>query len=47
MKDFIAAARNVGADVQVLSDLRDAVGYIKERVAGSILVAPCASLVRT
>jgi L-lactate dehydrogenase complex protein LldG len=47
MKDFVAAARNVGADVQIASNLQEVAGYIKDRVSGSVLFPPCASLART
>jgi L-lactate dehydrogenase complex protein LldG len=47
MERFIDAASKVGADVQVVSDLQDVVGYLKERVEGSLLLSPCSSLVRS
>ena len=47
MKRFISAARNVGADVQVVADLQEAVAYLKERTAGRILLAPCPSVSRS
>jgi hypothetical protein len=34
MEKFIIAARNVGADVQVISNLAELVAYIDERIEG-------------
>lgn len=47
MERFIDAASKVGADVQVVADLQEAVDYLKERVEGRILLSPCPSLVRS
>ena len=47
MEQFVIAARTVGADVQVLSNLEDLVTYIGQRVDGSLLLSPCPSLGRT
>lgn len=47
MERFISAARNVGAEVQVVADLQEAVEYLKGRTDGRILLSPCASLVRS
>lgn len=47
MENFISAARNVGADVQVVSALDEVVNYIAERVDGQVMFPPCASLART
>jgi L-lactate dehydrogenase complex protein LldG len=46
MENFISAARNVGADVQVLANLEELVAYIGERIDGSLMVASCPSLLR-
>ena len=46
MEKFISAARNVGADVQVLANLEELVAYIAERVDGSLMVSSCPSLLR-
>ena len=47
MERFIDAASKVGADVQVVSDLQEAVDYLKEKVEGRILLPPCSSLHRS
>jgi len=44
MEKFINAARNVGADVQVLENLEDLVTYIVSRIDGSLMVSSCPSL---
>ena len=46
MEKFISAARNVGADVQVLANLEELVAYIDERIDGSLMVSSCPSLLR-
>lgn len=46
MESFIAAARNVGAEVHVLADLAELVTYLDERIEGRLLLAPCPSLQR-
>ena len=46
MEKFIIAARNVGADVQVISNLEELVAYIEERIEGGLLLSPCPSLKR-
>ena len=46
MEKFISAARNVGADVQVLATPEELVAYIAERVDGSLMVSSCPSLLR-
>lgn len=47
MESFVSAARNVGADVQVVADLQEAVSYIAECVDGKLLLPFCPSLKRT
>lgn len=47
MENFINAARNVGAVVQVVSELDDVVAYIKENAAGRLLLPACQSLVKS
>jgi L-lactate dehydrogenase complex protein LldG len=46
MEKFITAARNVGADVQVLANPEELVAYIDDRIDGSLMVSNCPSLVR-
>jgi L-lactate dehydrogenase complex protein LldG len=46
MEKFITAARNVGADVQVLENLEELVAYIDERIDGSLMMSSCPSLLR-
>ena len=46
MDTFINAARNVGAEVMVASDLNEVIAYIKERASGSVMLPPCVSLAR-
>ncbi|MEJ2198654.1 MAG: hypothetical protein P8X54_08830 [Desulfuromonadales bacterium] len=46
MENFIIAARNVGADVQLISNLEELVAYIDERIEGGLLLSPCPSLKR-
>ncbi len=47
MESFINAARNVGADVQVLANLEELVSYIGDRIDGSLMLSPCPSLMRS
>ena len=46
MEKFITAARNVGADVQVIENLEELVAYIDERIDGSLMMSSCPSLLR-
>jgi L-lactate dehydrogenase complex protein LldG len=47
MECFIAAAKNVGAKVEVMTDLPGAVGYLAARIDGALLLPPCPSVVRS
>lgn len=46
MESFIKAARKVGADVQVVDNLQEAVSYIHGQVKGALLLPGCPSLER-
>jgi L-lactate dehydrogenase complex protein LldG len=47
MDNFIQAARNVGADVQVLASPAEVLPYLREQINGPLLVPPSASLERS
>lgn len=46
MKTFIEAARNVGAEVEIVQDVQGLVTYVTKHAGESILFSPCPSLER-